>query len=279
MAKKHKQQTGCAGRLMSLVAALLLLLSVAVVTAIVLFFVAPERLPDISFADIEQALPTVAMPIALATPEDLPTLVAAIELPSETPTATEPPLDATWTPVPVQASATPLPFSTLKPSLTPSPLPIFPTKTATPTYTPTSTNTPTATPPGPTATPTSTRSAYPFTKTDNSPFYLQNHANNAGCGWLGIAGEVLDLERNPVLVGSYRVHVWGSGIDERVIVGGAPDYGPSGWEQFVFDSPVMRDYNVQLESPNGTAVSQIYRVQTRTSCDENLLQLNFVQNH
>jgi hypothetical protein len=99
---------------------------------------------------------------------------------------------------------------------------------------------------------------------------LQNFANNAGCGWLGIAGEVLDLNRNPVPLDSYRVHVWGSGIDERVVVGGAPSYGPSGWEQFVFDSPVMRDYNVQLESPNGTAVSQIYRVQTRPNCNENL---------
>lgn len=90
---------------------------------------------------------------------------------------------------------------------------------------------------------------------------------------------MLDLTGSPVPIGSYRVHVWGSGIDERLIVGSAPDYGPSGWEQFVFDSPVMRDYNVQMESSNGTAVSQIYRVQTRTECTENLLQINFVQNH
>lgn len=279
MATSRKQQTGCAGRLMSLVAALLLLLSVTIAAFLVLFFLAPETLPPISFAEIRQNLPTVAVPPALAPEEELPTAVAAIELPTVTPTETEPPLDPTWTPPPAQPSATPLPFSTLKPSVTPSPLPTFPTKTPTPTFTPTPTNTPTATPPGPTPTPSPTRSAFIFTKTDNSPFYLQNHANNAGCGWLGIAGEVLDLNRNPVSVGSYRVHVWGSGIDERVIVGGAPDYGPSGWEQFVFDSPVMRDYNVQLETPSGTAVSQIYRVQTRPNCNENLLQLNFVQNH
>ncbi len=264
---------------MSFLAALLLLASIGIVALVVLYFVAPERLPEPTFLQKAYELPTLAVPAALMPDEDLPTLVAAIELPSSTPTATEPPLAPTWTPPPRQASATPLPLSTLKPSVTPSPLPTFPTKTPTPTYTPTSTNTPTVTPPGPTSTPTATRSAYPFTKTDNSPFYLQNHANNAGCGWLGLAGEVLDLERNPVPVGSYRVHVWGSAIDERVIVGSAPDYGPSGWEQFVFDSPVMRDYNVQLESPNGTAVSQVYRVQTHTTCNENLLQLNFVQNH
>lgn len=267
------------GRLMSMAAALLLLISMALVALVALFFLAPERLPQLTFLPELPALPTLAVPVALAPEEALPTLVAAIELPTATPTPEAAGLVPTWTPPSSLPTVTPLPLTTLKPSVTPSPLPIFPTKTPTPTATPTNTNTPTATPLGPTPTPSPTRSAFPFTKTDNSPFYLQNHANNAGCGWLGLAGEVLDLARNPVTVGSYRVHVWGGGIDERVIVGGAPNYGPSGWEQFVFDSPVMRDYNVQLESPNGTAVSQIYRVQTRPNCTENLLQINFVQNH
>lgn len=96
---------------------------------------------------------------------------------------------------------------------------------------------------------------------------------------MGVAGEVLDLSRNPVQAGSYQIHVWGNGLDERVAAGSAPDYSPSGWEQFLFDSPVIRDYNVQLESANGTAVSQAYRIQTRSSCNQNLVRLDFVQNH
>jgi len=96
---------------------------------------------------------------------------------------------------------------------------------------------------------------------------------------MGVAGEVLDLLRNPVTAGSYKVHVWGSGIDERVTVGRAPDYSPSGWEQFLFNSPVVRDYNVQMETTNGTAVSQVYSIQTRASCNENLVRFDFVQNH
>jgi hypothetical protein len=96
---------------------------------------------------------------------------------------------------------------------------------------------------------------------------------------MGIAGEVLDLNRNPVPAGSYRVHVWGSGIDARLTVGTAPAYSPSGWEQFLFDSPVVRDYNVQLESSSGTAVSQAYSVQSRASCNQNLVRFDFVQNH
>ncbi len=96
---------------------------------------------------------------------------------------------------------------------------------------------------------------------------------------MGIAGEVLDLNRNPVGSGSFRVHVWGSGIDARLTVGTAPAYSPSGWEQFLFNSPVIRDYTVQLESSNGTAVSQAYSVQTRASCNQNLVRFDFVQNH
>ncbi|MCB9444316.1 MAG: hypothetical protein H6669_08780 [Ardenticatenaceae bacterium] len=118
-----------------------------------------------------------------------------------------------------------------------------------------------------------------FVKTDPSPFYLQNFANNAGCDWLGVAGEVLDIDKNPVPAESYRVHVWGSGIDMRVTVGTASAYSPSGWELFLFDSPVVRDYEIQLEASNGTAVSPIYAFQTKASCNENLVRFDFIQNY
>lgn len=96
---------------------------------------------------------------------------------------------------------------------------------------------------------------------------------------MGIAGEVLDLNRLPVNAGQYRVHVWGNGIDERPTVGSAPDYGPSGWEQFLGESPTATEYNVQLETTSGTAVSQVYRVQTRAACSQNLTQIDFLKNH
>ena len=108
---------------------------------------------------------------------------------------------------------------------------------------------------------------------------MRNFANAAGCNWLGIAGRVFNLEGNDVGPGQYQVHVWGGGIDERPAVGGKPDYGPSGWEQFLFDAPAVRNYNVQLETVSGTAVSQVYSVQTRASCNENLVLFNFVQNN
>ena len=96
---------------------------------------------------------------------------------------------------------------------------------------------------------------------------------------MGIAGEVFDVQGSPVSPGEYVVHIWDSGIDARVTVGDAPAYGPSGYEQFLFDAPRVQENNVQLETANGTAVSQVYRVQTRASCNQNLVYFVFVQNH
>ena len=116
---------------------------------------------------------------------------------------------------------------------------------------------------------------YPFAKTAFSPFYLQNFANNLGCNWMGMAGEVLDDQGQPVPPDLYWVHIWGSGIDDRILVRNALAYGPVAWEQFLFDAPIVRDYLIQLESLAGTAVSPIYAIQTRASCDENLVRFDF----
>ncbi|MFZ0547111.1 MAG: hypothetical protein WAM60_16820 [Candidatus Promineifilaceae bacterium] len=118
-----------------------------------------------------------------------------------------------------------------------------------------------------------------FLKTLESPIYLQNYANNAGCNWLGIAGLVFDLQGYPVALGEYQVHAWGGGIDERVLVGGAPAYGPSGYEVYLYDSPIVNDYNLQLETAAGHSISPIYEVQTHASCSENLLFFSFLQNN
>jgi hypothetical protein len=118
-----------------------------------------------------------------------------------------------------------------------------------------------------------------FVKSPESPRYLQNYANNAGCNWLGIAGLVFDLQGNPVSPGEYQVHAWGSGIDIRVSVSGAPAYGPSGYEVYLSDSPVVNNYSLQLETAVGRPVSPIYEVQTHASCSENLLFFVFLQDY
>lgn len=216
--------------------------------------------------------PPTAVPSETPIP---PTIVAVAQVPTETATPTEDPLLPTFTPAPTNTNVPATATNTRQPTLTPSITPTFPPATATATPSNTPTETPTA---GPSPTQTNTPSPFPFTKSSDSPFYLRNFANTAGCDWLGIAGEVLDTSGNAVAAGQYRVHVWDSGVDERLDTGSAPAYGSSGWEQFVFGSPVIRDYNVQLETVNGTAVSQVYRLQTRSSCNENLLYIIFEQN-
>ncbi len=226
----------------------------------------------------------IADRIGLAPDEVAPTLVPTIA-PAPTRTSTPIPevtvevvasIPPTNTPLPERDTATPIPVSTLRPTLTPSPSSTLPPPTPTKTPTPTPTNTST---PGPSPTATNTRSAYPFTKDDVSPQYLQNFANAAGCNWMAVGGTVLDMNGAPVPNGQYRVHVWDSGIDATVPVGGAPAYGPSGFEQFLFDAPRIQDHNIQLETTSGTAVSQVYRIQTRASCNQNLVLIGFVQNH
>jgi hypothetical protein len=247
---------------------------VAVVALLAFILVTPDNfVADLFGSREDEPLPTL-----VPTQPPPPTLAEVEVIPdSETSTgdsAVE--LPPTHTPVPVQDTPTPVPINTLQPTLTPSVTPTFPPPTPTRTPTPTPTDTPT---PGPSATATATFSPFPFTKDLTSPQYLQNFANNAGCNWMGIAGEVFDLEGNPVAPGGYVVHIWDSGIDQRAVVGDAPAYGPSGYEQFLFDAPRVQDHSVQLETSNGTAVSQVYRVQTRASCNQNLIWFNFVQNH
>ena len=266
----RRGRRGCVTVLLNLISLMVVVLILLAIAGVVAVVAAPDLVAPV----------TEALGITAAEEEEIPptpTSVAVAFVPTSTVT---PPgsddLRPTWTPQAPISTAPPTATNTRRPTAEPTITVTFPPATNTPTITPSPTATDT---PGPPPTATVTRSPYPFTKSDTSPIYLQNFANNAGCNWLGVAGEVLNLEGNPVGAGQYQVHIWGSGIEARVPVGGAPAYGPSGYEQFVFNAPVIRDYNVQLETSSGSAVSQIYAVQTRASCNHNLLLLNFVQNH
>jgi hypothetical protein len=257
-------------------------LTILFAVGIVIIIVAVAYLvlvPDNFVSDLFGPEPTIPPPtlvVEAVPPTPRPTETPT-EVPVDTPTNTRAmELPPTLTPVSQPDIATRAPVNTVRPSLTPSVTPTLPPPTPTKTPTPTPTDTPT---PGPSPTATSTRSAFPFTKDLVSPQYLQNYANSAGCNWLGLAGEVFDINGNPVAHGSYRVHVWDSGVDARVTVGDSQAYGPSGYEQFLFDAPRVQEHNVQLETANGTAVSQVFRVQTRASCNQNLLYFVFTQNH
>lgn len=266
---RRRRKTGCFGHLLNFITGILIMVAIVAASVLGVMILAPS---------LFNGTPLAFLLSENNEPAALPTVAVIAAIPTITETATTA-LIATWTPIAEEPTGTPAPTNTRRPTLIPTASPTLPT--ITPTFTPTSTPTQTGTPtpPGPTPTPSPTRASFPFTKSDTSPFYLQNSSNSAGCDWMGVAGEVLDMNRNPVSAGSYRVHVWGSGLDEHPVVGGAPAYSPSGWEQFLFNSPVVRQYNVQLETASGTPVSQVYTIDTRASCSQNLTRLDFLQNH
>ena len=281
MTSRSRKKKGCFNRLANLLAILIFLAAFVLGGSAIYFIITSDQ--QISVDAILQQLDRRSNSLLSETlPTVVPTADVPTALPTPTPTATPDGsvLLSTWTPIPIPPTGTPRPTNTKAPTRTPSPIPTFPSKTPTPTRTPTPTWTPTPTPTGPTPTPAPTRSAFPFTKSDISPFYLQNFSNNAGCSWSGVAGSVFGLDGNPTQIGRYRVHVWGDGLGDKYVTAGSfPIYSDSGWELFLFDSPTVQELNIQLESENGTAVSQLYRIQTRNSCDQNLLRIDFVQNH
>lgn len=92
-----------------------------------------------------------------------------------------------------------------------------------------------------------------------------------------MAGQVFDLAGNPVPDGSYAVKL--QDPEYLAWVGGARNYGPSGWEIYLDNKPKVATFRIQLLSPAGTPVSEVIEVQTWASCTQNLVIVNFVQNH
>ncbi|MCI0398342.1 MAG: hypothetical protein L0332_31980 [Chloroflexi bacterium] len=118
---------------------------------------------------------------------------------------------------------------------------------------------------------------YLFVKSEGSPFYLQNYANNDGCDWLGVGGELFDLNGQPVEPGQYLVHLWGNDLDETSAAGSALAYGPSGWEVALGSAPVVLAWQVEVLMPNWEPVSPAYTFETHASCSENLVYFVFLQ--
>jgi hypothetical protein len=169
-----------------------------------------------------------------------------------TPTATftpAVPLGATWTPTP--------------------------TFTVAPTDTPVPTDTPT---PVPTATPVILP---PFALQPGNPVRLPNIANDDGCDWMGVGGQVFNLENQPIT--NLGVHIEGTLDEEPValdtITGSAPDIGPSGYVFNLESAPIASEESlwVQLNDGSGKPLSEQVFITTSTDCNENFVMVNFRQ--
>jgi len=179
--------------------------------------------------------------------------------------ATFPP---TWTPTHT-ATPTDTPVPTETPTITPTA-----TDTPTPTFTPTATRTP-APPPTATRTHTPTPSPTPWPYVQHGYTYmLPNDKNEAGCSWLGVGGQAYDAQGIPLPGVSIRC--WSGGFEGTSVSGGHSEYGPAGWEVYLYDQPRDATWNCQVME-GGTGVSPVVTFTTTTNngCNLNSVRIDF----
>jgi hypothetical protein len=189
-----------------------------------------------------------------------PTLPAVLVLPTESPTALNA-LPATWTPT---VTGEPTSTVTPRPSNTPTTTPtFFVIPTATMTFTPTATKVP------------------EFVLVGGVDHDRAGPTNGRGCDWMGVGGNVVDLDGNPVqgltvvLGGEYE----NKAINKTTITGTATAYGGGGYEFTIADEPnsSRESMYIQLFSPNGKAISAQYLFRTYDDCAMNLVRMDFQQ--
>jgi hypothetical protein len=195
-----------------------------------------------------------------------PTLPATISFPTATATS-QYVLPATWTPAP-----------TLEPTLTDTPAP---SSTPAPTETPFSLFTLTPT----TVSGTDEAPAeFPFIVGPGTPVGTSSLAFHpeAGCDWMGVAGQVFDLSGAPVSGQQVRVGgtLLGAPIDMLSLTGLTTAYGNNGFYEFTLgEKPVISTGTlwVQLIDQSGLPMSDKIYFDTYDACDKNLIFVNFKQ--
>ncbi len=120
---------------------------------------------------------------------------------------------------------------------------------------------------------------YPYVMQNGRPTYMANWANTAGCNWLGIAGQVFDL--NGRAVQGLYVHQEGGAFIQDALTGSKPQYGVGGYEIFLADHVFnsTNTFKVQLRDGAGNQISDWYIIPTYEDCNKNMILVNFVQDH
>ncbi len=157
-----------------------------------------------------------------------------------------------------------LPGDTPTPTFVFTPTPAVPTATPTPTFTPTPT-----VPPKPYALQPGAVIALPaFTHPE------------AGCTWMGVAGQVIDENGQPVKDLVIAVNGLQNGAPTEWIgyTGAAAAYGPGGFEIQLASQVSAAQFTIQLFNLAGEALSDPFRFTTSADCQQNLTLVNFSPN-
>lgn len=104
---------------------------------------------------------------------------------------------------------------------------------------------------------------------------------NYGCDWVGVAGQVFDLQGRPVV--GVRVWLRGTYENKRInfysLTMESSPYGPSGFEFRLGDKPLNTtgQLSIQLLDQAGIPISERIYFDTFEDCEKNLILINFKQ--
>ncbi|MBT3392009.1 MAG: hypothetical protein HN413_16540 [Chloroflexi bacterium] len=121
-----------------------------------------------------------------------------------------------------------------------------------------------------------------FTVQTGTPVGLPNwvHAE-AGCNWLGIAGQIFDIDGLPAI--NFVVEAGGT-LEGTPILGLAltgldSAYGPGGFEIYLADHVAASQQTLWLEvkDTQGKPVSERIYLSTYADCNQNLTLINFIE--
>ena len=129
----------------------------------------------------------------------------------------------------------------------------------------------------------------PPTRTPKAPYSVTVSAIEStiihpdqACNWTGIGGTVVDASGAPVLYRTLRLTGTFNGkpIDKLTVSGTALDYGQSGFEFFLGDTPVASNklLTLQLLDQGGLPLSENVYIVTYNDCKKNLILVRYKEN-
>jgi hypothetical protein len=104
----------------------------------------------------------------------------------------------------------------------------------------------------------------------------------AGCNWLGVAGQVVDKNNAPVMY--LFLHLGGTlnsqTVDSYSLTGTKPGYGMAGFEFYLGDKPVASSGTlwIQVLDQSSQPLTDRVYIDTYNDCNKNLVLLRFKKN-
>jgi len=173
---------------------------------------------------------------------------------------------ATITPLPLPATYTAT--NTIQPSPTDTPLPTW---TLIPSFTPFII--------GSTTTATLEAGSGPPFEATLTHVGSDYYHPDAGCNWMGVAGQAVDMNNSPVLYLTIHISgtLGGKFIEYFSLTGTAPNYGQAGFEFVLADKTIASTDSlwIQLVDQQNLPLTEKINLTTYDDCSKNLIMVRF----